>query len=789
RTDVYAFGLVAQEVVSGVPPGVEEGGPRLPSAWNRPIRRATSTAPSRRYESPAALVRALRRGHRPAMVALAVTLIAVLAVVAGLRLGSRTAGLVSSRRPSVPAIAARVAVVPVDGSPSTAAVAEALRTELSLPGLVRANTEEEVWPAIRTAPPSTPGAASSELLETLRARAGSDSALLVSASASGSVLKLSMALHRTRDGEHVAATELTLPPADFPEIASRAGAWARQVLGAPALGASESTQLRRAHAPTLESAEALALAASQQRLDHFSSALPLVEQVLRAAPTLATALDLHAEVLAGLGRMDAAGQVRVRAAEAAQGLPELLRLRIERSYWASVSNGTELKRVKERLLALTPDDPSVVLATLGTEIAERRRRLQSLRTAGSLVTLDPRFDKEDASLALQAGDPRDGLAAIERGEQKLSGFEDRLRRVGMFTWLKGNALKQLGRFEDALAAARSAVETYRAEKELYGLAGMLYFASDDLHDLRQWGAAVDSVRQSRSVWSQSGADLGADDDIMLCDQLADNLMHLGRADEAARELDDVASRHPRECAASVNFLENHLEVAIARGRISEAQGIAGVLEGLGEADKREGGPLLWLARELDDLKRMEAIQGREQPPATSGFASLMLEEGDLEHVQLAEMRLDSAPRSSWSGVPLPKLRTDGFGARSAFLRLESRLALARGDLRVASEKESESLASALRYRDAEVEWAARLQLARVRLAERDRTGADQALAPLVALARAGGYRLLALEVDLVRIAGRTSPAARRRAAQKLEQEAAQLGFRRLARLAREAGNA
>src|SRR5262249_44312416 len=158
-------------------------------------------------------------------------------------------------------------------------------------------------------------------------------------------------------------TELTLPSADFPEIASRAGAWARQALGVPALGASESTQLRRAHAPTLESAEALALAASRQRLAHFSSALPLVEQVVRAAPTPPPALDLHAEVLAGLGRMDAAGQVRVRAAEAARGLPELLRLRIERSYWESVSNAVELKRVKERLLALTPDDPFVVLAT------------------------------------------------------------------------------------------------------------------------------------------------------------------------------------------------------------------------------------------------------------------------------------------------------------------------------------------------------------------------------------------------------------------------------------------
>ncbi len=285
------------------------------------------------------------------------------------------------------------------------------------------------------------------------------------------------------------------------------------------------------------------------------------------------------------------------------------------------------------------------------------------------------------------------------------------------------------------------------------------------------------------MWAESGADFNALDDMMLAKDSADNLMHLGRADDAARELEATANRHPRESSAIVYFVEMRMQVAIGRGRIAEAQTLEGALDALGDEARRSLGRF-WLALELDDLPALEKLHAIEES-ARGKFAKLELENVDLEDVALAEARLEAGPKVRADELPLPKLRTDGAGARSASLRLESKLALARGNIPLALAKANESLALALRFPDAEVEWDARMQLARVRFAEGEPLAAEQELRPLTALANAGGYKQLGLEVELIRLGGLQAPAIRRKAADKLEREASGLGFRRIARLARQ----
>ena len=785
RTDVYAFALVAQEMVTGAPPGVDGAEARLPAGWTPPIRRATRTQPSRRFDSPVDLARALRRGRRPMVLAASAALLVLAAIGTALWVAPRTVHLISRRPAPIPTSSSRLAVVPVDDSPASAAVAAALRTELSLPGAVRANSEEEIWPALRASPPTDAASPSAEFFDELRRTAASEWALLTSAVAAGSELRVRLVLHRTAGERPPVSTELTGSAAAFPETAARAGSWVRGALSLPPLATDVASRMRNAHAPTLESAALLARAGTQLRLGHPSAALPLVEQVTRAAPGLAPALDLQAGILSEMGRFRAAREVRARAADAARSLPEHPRLQIERNYWIGVGNEDEHRRVNQKLRGLVPDDPSVFMS-LGKTVAERREKLQALRTAQSVLTLSPTFDETEAGLALQAGDPAAALVAIERGEQKLSGFEDRLRRLGTFRWLRNNALKQLGRLDEALAADRSAIEVYRAEKESYGLAYALVFSAENLHDVRQWAAAVKLLEQARTAWVESQADFEAADDIMIAKHVADNLMHLGRADDAARELEATMSRQPVDSSATVYFAEMGLQVAIARGRIADAQTLAATLDSLGDGARRSLGRF-WLALELDDLPAAEKFHAIEEP-ARGGFAKPMLENRDLEEVALAEARLEAGQKSPAGEVALPKLRTDGSGPRSASLRFDSKLALVRGDLPLALAKASESLTHALRFADAEVEWDARRQLARVRFAQGEPLAAEQELRPLAALAAAGGYRQLALEVELVRLRQPQAPAARRKAAQKLERAASGLGFRRIARLAREAGS-
>jgi tetratricopeptide (TPR) repeat protein len=593
-------------------------------------------------------------------------------------------------------------------------------------------------------------------------------------------------LHRTASDRPPISTELTGSIAMFPETAGRAGSWVRSALSIPPLTTDVALRMRNAHAPTLETAEALASAKTQMRLAHPSVALPLIEQVIRAAPSLASALDVQAAILSGLGRFRAARLVLARGAEAARSLPDLPRLRIERHYWQSIGNPDEIRRVNEKLLALAPDDTSIVLANLGKTVTERRDKLQALRAARSPVTLSDAFDEAEANIALQAGDPATALAAVERGEQKLSAFEDRLRRLSTFGWLRTNALKQLGRVEEALAADTSTVEVYRAEKEPYGLAYALLLSAENLHDVRQWAAAVKLLQQARDAWTESRADFEASDEMMLAKHVADNLMHLGRADDAARELEATTSRHPGECAATVYFVEMGIQVALGRGRIPEAQTLVASLDALGDQARRSIGRF-WLALELDDLSTAERLNSIEEP-ARFGFGKPMLQSRDMEEIALAEARLEADPKAPAGDFQFPRLRSDGPGARSASLRLESKLALARGDVTLALAKANESLGQALRFADGEVEWDARMQLARVRFAQGEPLAAEQELRPLATLATAGGYRQLTLEVELARLGGVHGPAARRRASQKLERVASGLGFRRIARLAREAGS-
>jgi len=786
-TDVHAFALVAQELVTGAAPGVESPS-GLPAGWNGPLRRGTALSPGRRQESPAALVRDLRRGRRPATRALALAALVAAAIPLALWLAPRVPRLVTRRAPVIPSTSARLAIVPV-GAEDSEALAGALRTEFSLPGAVRANEEVEIGPALRKAAPSEVATVSGDLLDELRRSANSEYALLASTTAAGPDLTVKLAMYRTADGSVLGSTELAGRADQFADLARRAGTWARQGVQLPVLGVAEARALRAAHASTLELATLLASAQKQLALDRPTDALPALETLVRREPGLAMAQAEYARSLVALGRVAMAKEVWARAAEAARALPEVLRLRIEQGYWESLGDWAESRKIRGRLLTLTPDDATLVLATLGNSLQARQARLAAVRKELPALTLRPEFDAAEAVVALQAGDPTGALAAIERGERKIPDYEDRLRRQDLFWWWKSSALSELKRLDEALSLNRAALETLRSEKQLNGLAEGLWLSANTFHTLRQWGAAVDSLRQSRELWPRSGADFGADEDLRLVTQLVDNLMHLGQADESARELEALARRHPQECAVHVDFVGKTMQVAMARGRLPEAQAAAGVLEGLG-GEARRGGPLFWLAFALDDLPRMEAVRGdRDVPVANGMFARMALEGIDLDELMLAEAKFEATPPERRGTFQVPKPNTDGFGARSNLLRLESRVALARGDLPEALARANAALAAALRYPDSEVEWDARLQLGRARFAAGDRSGADETLRPIEALARAGGYRQITLEARVVRAGGEPTSRARKAAALRVAREAAQLGFRRIAREAREVADA
>ena len=350
------------------------------------------------------------------LLALRVAALVLLALALMTQLVPRTAKLVR-RAPVIPSSSARVAVVPVGADPATVALADALRTELSLPGAVRSNREEEGWPTARDSPAVDVGSPPPELLEGLRGRANSTFVILTNATPGDGATQVNLALYRTTDGRSLASTRLSGAPASFPDLAGRTGAWARSALGLPALTTEETRRLRAAHPATIDVAQRLASARTLLRLWRPGEALPLFEDVLKVEAGFAPALADYATALSRLGRNKAAAAARAHAAQAAMALPELLRVAIERDYWQGVGNSEEERRSNERLYQLTPDEASAVLAPRGRTSAQQLADLEALRAAQSPVTLDPRFDTVEARLAINQGNPSEALAAVDRGER------------------------------------------------------------------------------------------------------------------------------------------------------------------------------------------------------------------------------------------------------------------------------------------------------------------------------------------------------------------------------------
>jgi tRNA A-37 threonylcarbamoyl transferase component Bud32 len=530
-TDIYSFGVVLYEMVTGTFPFLGKtrmqtatlrlrARPAPPSThvrdldprWDRAIVRCLQRDPAARFRTAGGLIAALgRRRQRAPLAALA-----TLAVVGAASLA------MALRRPSPVEPTARAPVVAVVGfedrsvAPGAAwistAVADTLGEELAAGGGLRCVPAELVARMKADLGLANRDAYESDALEQIRRYVGAEYVVAgVYASDVGAGLRVDLRLQRTDDGATVAKLHEQGSEAAIATLAARAAVALRPSLGAPPPLADAGE--RRDRLPgTSAAASAYIEGLERLRLKDAAGARRLLERAVAADPGFALAYAALARACWSLTFSEAAEAAAQRAHELATELADDDRLEVEATYQELVRG--DWKAAAElscRRFAAHPGD-----LDRGLACAQARRRsgdldeasvvLAALHALPSPLSDDLRLDDADAALAVTRGDAAAGFAALDRALEKgkargaqsfvAEAHDTRARylfRVG------GEPAEIVGHYQDALRIFRHLGNQATAARVLNDV-GDVYLATGEL------AAAQRAFEESSAIAAQVGSD-------------------------------------------------------------------------------------------------------------------------------------------------------------------------------------------------------------------------------------------------------------------------------------------
>ncbi|MGW0195121.1 tetratricopeptide repeat protein [Nonomuraea sp. NPDC003201] len=136
----------------------------------------------------------------------------------------------------------------------------------------------------------------------------------------------------------------------------------------------------------------------------------------------------------------------------------------------------------------------------------------------------------------------------------------------------GEALEHLGRYPEALAEHRRALEIYRRLGDLHGMGTALRSVGAVCWLLGRYGEALTELGEARRILEETGDDDAVGRTLNL---LGIVLRHLGHLEEAVAHYEDALAIHRRtnDLHGEANTLNNLGVVAEKRGRYAEALGL------------------------------------------------------------------------------------------------------------------------------------------------------------------------------------------------------------------------
>ncbi|WNG40039.1 protein kinase [Archangium violaceum] len=815
-SDIYAFGLVLFEMVTGQrpfvaetpmaasllrlrqsPPSPRELVPELAPSWEEVLLRCLARRPEARFTTASEAVAALRSGAPTAD--LMTPHSARRRSPVKPTPATSTSGAPSVARRVVAVLAPRNLMARAESAWLSTALAELLCAELAMGEQLRLLPGEGVVQMRRDLLlPEEEGFAEATL-QRIRAHSGVDlvltGAYLVQGREEEARLRLNLRLQEATTGETLAHLSEVGVERELLELVSRVGAALRKRLGLAPLTTEQAYGVRNAMPGESEAARLYAEGLAALRGHDAATAVECFERVVEREPAFAPAHSALAAALQYLYQEEAAKEAARRAFELSSSLSREERLLVSARHHEAHSEWPQAIEAYRTLFEFFPDNVEYGTALVFAQVSAGQNR-EAQSTLEALRRLPPPLG-EDARIELAAAVATSATADFISSRRHAEAAVSRSRRASQGQLaasaliMEAYAARNLGEPLRAVELLEESEELFLAGGDRGGAARSMLVHAMALIDMGRLLEAervfVSAIQAAQDI---QGASLEAE--ALLCagglscrlGQLSEGLRRASRAVELFRQRGRLSDMNSSTILkGSVRRLMGALDEG--KRLLEEGSHAAQVLfeDGYTEAWSRyELGCLLMelgaLAQARPQLERALVLRrarglGAFVAETELGLACLSLEEGKpQEALSVAESALAAY-------AALKSL--DGEGRSNA---VKARALMALGEPVAA--REALARARVLAGGSEDVFIAAEVLLTGASLLLRDgepseREAAARQLQALATQAARDGMKRVALEARLLQVELRrdTKAAAVRKGLLSIRQEANRLGYRGL----------
>jgi serine/threonine protein kinase/tetratricopeptide (TPR) repeat protein len=672
-SDIYAFGLVIFEMVTGVrpfsgttpmsmaakrlvepPPTPKKFDPELSTACESAILRCLDRDPSKRFAEPEDVANALvsdqlatrqkdtdplpayapKHSKRSAVLTrygLAITAAVVLLLV-GLATRrqylrkftvdssmSSGAGRAIKVRPSVAVIGFKNLSRKPDADWLSLAFSETLTTELAAGEKLRTVAGERVTRTKADLSLSDEESYAQDTLAKLGRTLDTDYVVIGSylplATKTGAEVRLDVHLQDTRTGDTIASVSETGTSAHLLDLIERTGAELRNKLGVGGITGADAIGVRASLPSDPMAARFYAEGLKRQRLHDAQGARDSLERAIAIEPGYLLAHSALAECWIELGYEDNAKTEAKKAFDLSANLSREERLSVEARFRQTRREWGKAAELYGNLFNLFPDN-----LQYGLDLANAQRgagkendalaTIDRLRKLPAPTGEDPGIDLIEARIAQVAGDFKRQEAIAVTAVTKAQALGAPLLEANALLEVCG-ALKDRGQFNEARAACLKAEETFAR--------------TGDRH-----GVAVALIRQGLAAYGQGNLDEGR----TFFEQALTNATHISDNLNAAAALNNIAmilSAKGDHVGAEQRYQQS---LAVNR-RINRAYGIQLVLGNIASE--------LSLSGRLDDARTkyddvLRAVRDMHQEASESsnlvGLGTVLYLQGHLDESEV-----------------------------------------------------------------------------------------------------------------------------------------------------------